>query len=257
MCKICPIGLINNKTTAKIGVTNDDFNEGKWLVSVSLSSMISASKTLSPLFFSIIAMNVAANKPNNAGIKSAIIKWLISNPNPFAAAIVFGLGEIKFPAFPPPESATSNANFEIPIRWPISNAIGATIKIATGIKTPTAVIIITAKVMANIAKCSPSLFTTVRANVSAAPDSIITPARRPAAITRTTVPITDCVPVITNDVVCTKLAPPINAPTTAPINSAYTGFNFFKIKIIASASPSKAPHHVTIAVAIFNLLFNL
>ena len=146
------------------------------------------------------------------------------------------------PALPPPDKATNKDNFEICILRPTSRAIGATIKTATGIKTPTAVITIVARANAKIANRSPNLLTIVRARVSAAPESIITPANIPAANTRRTVPITLCSPLTKILIVPSKPAPPITAPTIAPSNNEYTGSNFRKIKKIASANPINAPH---------------
>ncbi|MNL37112.1 hypothetical protein D3C87_1592360 [compost metagenome] len=151
-------------------------------------------------------------------MKPASITWLRSRSNPRAAAIVFGLGEMIFPAFPPPESASSSAVLEIPILLPTDKAIGATISTATGINTPTAVIIIVASASARMALLPPNFFTIAWAIVSAAPDSIITPANTPAASTRRTVPMTLCVPLTSTLTVCSRLAPPISAPAIAPRN---------------------------------------
>ncbi|MNN83496.1 hypothetical protein D3C81_2005410 [compost metagenome] len=104
--------------------------------------------------------------------------------------------------------------------FPTDNAIGATINTATGINTPTAVIIIVARARARIALPPPNFLTMAWAIVSAAPDSIITPASTPAASTRRTVPITLCVPLTRTLTVCSKLAPPMMAPTIAPKNNA-------------------------------------
>ena len=160
--------------------------------------------------------------------------------------MVLAFGEIMLPALPPPDSATSSANLEIWLRSPTSSAIGATIKTATGINTPTAVIIIVAKDNAKIAIRSPKRSTIVRAIVLAAPESIMTPAKTPAAKTLTTVPITLWEPFTKMFTVCIKLAPPISDPKIAPINKEYTASTLRRIRIIAMANPIKAPHQETI-----------
>lgn len=123
------------------------------------------------------------------------------------------------PALPPPDRATNNANLEIFMRLPTSRAIGATIKTATGINTPTAVMIIVASASDKIAHFSPNLVTIALAMAFAAPDSIMTPAKTPAASTLTTVPITLCVPATTILTVWLRLEPPIMAPKIVPSNN--------------------------------------
>ena len=164
--------------------------------------------------------------------------------------MVLGFGEIMFPALPPPDRATSNDSLEKPIRLPTSKAMGATISTATGINTPTAVITIEATAKASRAQRSPKVLTIARANVSAAPDSIITPASIPAASTRSTVPMTLWDPLIRISMVWTRLAPPSRAPITAPSSSEYTGFSFLRIKIMATAKPINAAHQDKTGLAI-------
>ncbi|MNC65130.1 hypothetical protein D3C75_1153940 [compost metagenome] len=64
-----------------------------------------------------------------------------------------------FPALPPPDSASSRAVLEMPILLPTDSAIGATINTATGMKTPTAVIIIVARARARMALLPPNFLT--------------------------------------------------------------------------------------------------
>ena len=185
-------------------------------VSLSTMSPKSASITASPFLTNKRATITVTIRATTAGIKSAIMTWLNSSPKPLAAAIVLALGEMMFPALPPPDKATKRASLEICIRRPTSRAIGATIKTATGMKTPTAVMTIVARASDKIAIRSPSLSTIVRAKVSAAPDSIITPASIPAASTRSTVPMTLCSPLTRMSMVPVRLAPPSKAPIIAP-----------------------------------------
>ena len=56
-----------------------------------------------------------------------------------AAAIALGLGDIKFPAFPPPIIAKRMAGFDKSVRRASAKAIGETVITATSINTPTAV----------------------------------------------------------------------------------------------------------------------
>ncbi|MNJ41337.1 hypothetical protein D3C77_362570 [compost metagenome] len=213
---IDPIGLIINRTTAIIGVTKALDKGGRFAELAFSNSAASASVTFVPLYLINDAMATATINPKIAGTSPPIITWLTSRLNPPAAAIVFGFGEIMLPALPPPDNATSSATLEYPILLPTDSAIGATINTATGMKTPTAVIIIVAKASDSIALVPPSLSTINLAMVSAAPDSIITPAKTPAAIIRITVPCTLWVPVIKIFMTSAKLAPPINPPIIAP-----------------------------------------
>ena len=252
--KTAPIGLSNNKTIANTGAINAFFKGNNSFV---CSSTRSVSLTIDPLLLMIFARTTAVIKPNTAGIKPAIITSLRGKSKPFAAAIVFGLGEIILPALPPPDKAINNDNLLIPVLFPTDRAIGATINTATGMNTPTAVITIVDNAKDKIAFFSPSFCTMALAIDSAAPDSIITPANMPAAKTRIAVPIILCVPFNRTATVSDREAPPIRQPTIAPKNKEYTGLNFFKINTIATTNPKIAATQDIVISGIQNQLLKL
>lgn len=222
-----PSGLMSSSTTAIAGATMALPMEGNSrealppLFALAFSPPFRSSMvTTWPRCCTSVASNTAMPKPNNAGMKLETITaegWM---SKPEAAAMVLGFGEMMLPALPPPESATSSANLDTCIFEPTSMAMGATISTATGMNTPTAQMTIVASANAKIASFSPKVTTMVWAMRLAAPDSIITPANTPAASTRTTVPITLCVPETTMSTVCDSVAPPMTHPTTAPSISA-------------------------------------
>lgn len=78
-------------------------------------------------------------KPNIAGIIPAAITLVKGSSKASEAAIVLGLGEMMFPAFPPPIIAKRMAGLDSLARKAIASAIGATVITATSINTPTAV----------------------------------------------------------------------------------------------------------------------
>ena len=242
MCSRLPTGLISSSTTATTGATRARPIGGKWASSVSPVST-SAAVGAAPCLRNTVASNTATARPHNAGTTLPIITWEGCTPNPEAAAMVFGLGDMMLPALPPPDKATNSASLEMPNRLPTSMAIGATISTATGMNTPTAQIIIVANASEKIARLSPNLETMVLAMRLAAPDSIITPARMPAASTRTMVPITLWPPATTTLTVWVSDAPPTRHPTMAPSNSAYVALSFLRISTMANARPSNAAHH--------------
>ena len=132
--------------------------------------------------------------------------------------MALGLGDIKFPAFPPPIIANKTADFDKLVRRANASAIGETVITATSINTPTAVKISVAKAKANNALASPSLCVIVSAIVLAAPDSMSTPASTPAAKIRITAVVIPWAPPIIKFTVSDKSAPPTSPPIKAPVN---------------------------------------
>ena len=117
-------------------------------------------------------------------------------------------------------------------------------------KIPTPVRTIVDNAKAKIAKRSLKWPTIFDAITLAAPDSIITPASTPAAITRIMVPMTPELPFTIASVVWDKFIPPTKQPTIAPKIKAYTGLTLNKINPIAKSKPNKAAHH---AITIYKL----
>ena len=165
------------------GATSAVKNEGRLCVSTATTSW---AETREPLFLKRFAKKYVSIKPKIAGIIPAIITDVKGRWNVSAAAIALGLGDIKFPAFPPPIIAKRMAGFDKSVRRASAKAIGETVITATSINTPTAVKINVANANANNALVSPNLFVMVSAMVLAAPDSISTPANTPAARIRMT-----------------------------------------------------------------------
>ncbi|SIC15483.1 Uncharacterised protein [Mycobacteroides abscessus subsp. abscessus] len=132
------------------------------------------------------------------------------------AAMAFGFGDIILPAFPPPIMASNIAVLLIPALCAMASAIGATVMTATSTNTPTAVKIIVAAANASNALVSPSFFTIVSAMTDAAPDSISTPARTPAAKIRRTAGMMPLAPSIIKVTVSVILTPPTRPPIKAP-----------------------------------------
>ena len=129
---------------------------------------------------------MATNSATKAGIKFFTINAVRSIPNASDAAIVFGFGEMMFPALPPPIIASKIPALERFAFFAMAMAIGATVITAISMKTPTAQIIIVAIAIAAIARFWPSFFTIVSAIVSAEPVLINAPAKIPLVMIRRT-----------------------------------------------------------------------
>src|SRR5699024_848875 len=161
-------------------VTSGPNIDAKKLGSISEDTEISSLFTLSPLLINVLAnINVTIN-PNIAGTIPAAITVVKGNSKASATDIVFGLGEIIFPALPPPIIANKIVGLDKPAFAPIANAIGATVITATSINTPTAVRTQVAIIKATIELDLPILSTIVSAIFEAAPDPINIPAKTPA-----------------------------------------------------------------------------
>ena len=181
----------------------------------SVSSSIS-SKAWSTFFARNPANKILTTNATNAGIIFLAIKAVKSNWNASEAAIVFGFGEIIFPAFPPPIIANKIPAFDKFAFFAIAIAIGATVITAISINTPTAQIIIVAIAIAATALFSPNFFTIVSAIVSAEPVLIKAPAKIPEVIILNTGDIIPCAPVTIALTEPANPAPPITPPTKAP-----------------------------------------
>src|SRR5699024_8238641 len=108
-------------------VTSGPNIDAKKLGSISEDTEISSLFTLSPLLINVLAnINVTIN-PNIAGTIPAAITVVKGNSKASATDIVFGLGEIIFPALPPPIIANKIVGLDKPAFAPIANAIGATV----------------------------------------------------------------------------------------------------------------------------------
>ena len=131
-------------------------------------------------------------------------------------AIVLGLGEMMFPALPPPIMATRIPLLERPARFPIARAIGATVMTEMSTKTPTAQMIMVATAIAATARFSPSFSTMVSAIFSADPVLIRAPARIPLVRILRTEDIMEPAPLTMVLTVVSRPPPPIRPPIRAP-----------------------------------------
>ena len=174
---ILAIGLKASKNIANKGPIIEAKNDGYSLRS---SSCMSSSAIFAPFFERIFAITTVTIIPKTAGIRPANIIDVKGILNASEAAIALGLGDIIFPAFPPPIIAMRMEVFEILIFFASASAIGATVMTAISINTPTAVSIHAEITKANSAFDSPRVLTIVSAILLAAPVSIRTPANIPA-----------------------------------------------------------------------------
>ena len=149
-------GLSESNIIATNGPTIAVKKDGKFVSTVASSnSCVFISVPLN--FLANIDANITVTiRPTNAGIIFAAIKDDKFTPKFSAADIVFGLGDIMLPAFPPPIIVKSITIGEYPNFLAIASAIGATVITATSTKTPTAVNIIVDKANANNALFSPN-----------------------------------------------------------------------------------------------------
>ncbi len=192
------------------------------------------------------ASTTVTTRAQRAGTALAAISAVKSTLNASAAAMVLGLGEMIFPAFPPPTIANSNAETGREVFLPTASATGATVITAMSMNTPTAPTIIVASAMAASANRAPSRATTVSAILTALPVWTNAPTRTPDARIRSTLGIIPFVPSIIAVTVSTSPPPPSRPPTSDPKTSAYTGVTFRMIRRIATLSPINAPQVVNI-----------
>ena len=130
--------------------------------------------------------------------------------------MVFGFGETIFPHFPPPIMAISSTDGDSPRRFPIDNAMGATVITATSIKTPTAHSSMVARAKAANTRFSPNVFIIALEMVVAAPVLISTPDNTPAVRIRMMAGVTSLTPSVITCTVSINDSPPNNPPTIAP-----------------------------------------
>ena len=135
--------------------------------------------------------NTVTARAQSAGTMFFIISAVRSTLKASAAAIVFGFGEITFPALPPPTMASSRDETGNPARLPTASATGATVMTAISMNTPTAVTIIAASAIATIANLEPSILTIESAMRSALPVFTSAPANMPDVRMRSTLGIMD------------------------------------------------------------------
>ena len=164
--------------------------------------------------------------------------------------MVFGFGDIIFPALPPPTMANNIAGLLKPDLWAIAKAIGDTVITETSTKTPTIVKTIVAIAKAIRALDSPIFATIVSAILAAAPDSIKTPASTPAVSILRIAGIIFLAPSIIKLTVPVSPAPPTSPPIKAPSISPYAGWTFFMIRVIAITNAITAPKAVTVTFTI-------
>ena len=188
------------------------------IVGISPSISIKSSfSILLPFVFKVIVNKQVEIIPKIAGKYPASIKLVNGTWRASAAAIVFGLGETKFPAFTPPIIANKIHNLEKLVFLPICKPIGATVRAATSPKTPIPVSIKVDIVKATSDFLSPNILTIVSAIFPAAPDSISTPASTPAVIIRSKAELIPLAPFIIILTVSNIFNPLVIPPKRAPI----------------------------------------
>ena len=169
-------------------------------------------------------------------------------------AIVLGLGEMMFPALPPPIIAMRIPLLERFALLPIARAMGATVITEISMNTPTAQMIIVAIAIAATALFSPSFSTMVSAIFSAEPVLISAPARIPLVRILRIEDIIDPAPLTIVLTVVASPPPPIRPPISAPRIRLYAGCTFLMIKTIAITRPIIAPIVVNCASMIYSFL---
>lgn len=190
-------------------------NAGR-LLSLSLPSR-SFAVIVSPFFLvRYVERMIVTIRAQMAGTIFFIIRDVRLTLKPSERAIVFGFGEMMFPALPPPIIASRTPLLESPARSPIARAIGATVITEMSTKTPTAQITIVAIEIAATARRSPSLSTIVSAIFCAEPVSIRAPARIPLVKILSTEDIMLPAPLIIVFTVLMSPPPPISPPISAP-----------------------------------------
>ena len=178
---------------------------------------ISAEVISSPLFFtSMDARKMVMTRAKTAGTAFLNMTAVRSWENASDTAMVLGLGEIIFPALPPPIMATRMPLLDRPALLPIARAMGATVMTEISINTPTAQMIMVAMAMAATALFSPSFSTMVSAIFSADPVLIRAPARIPLVRIRRTDDIMEPAPLTIVFTVLASPPPPIRPPISAP-----------------------------------------
>ena len=211
-------GLSANKTITVTGPIIDAKKLGKLVLSEDSKSLESMTSVF--FFAKAIAIIIVTINAQIAGMIFTYIKDVRFSLNPSAVAIVFGLGLITLPAFPPPIIANKMLDLERFDFLPTARAIGAQVITEMSMNTPTAQIIIVEIAIAIKAFCSPNFLIIVSAIFSAAPVLTKQPAKIPLVIILRTELIIDSEPFTMADTVPTSPPPPISPPTKAPIISA-------------------------------------
>ena len=173
-----------------------------------------------PLLLSFVATTNVNAIPMTAGMMPAIMTLVSGTPKESETAMALGLGDIMFPAFPPPIMARRIVVLEIFSFLAISMAMGATVMTEMSINTPTMVRSMVAREIASRAFFAPSLSMMVYAIDAAAPDLIKIPAMIPAARILKMAVIIPAAPPFIRPMVSTIDAPPMSPPRMAPINNA-------------------------------------
>ena len=195
----------------------------------------------------IDARKMVITSANTAGMALRIMTAVRSCEKASDTAMVLGLGEMMFPAFPPPIMATRMPLLERPALLPIASAIGATVITEMSMNTPTAQMIIVAIAIAATALFSPSFSTIVSAIFSADPVLIRAPAKIPLVRILKTEDIIDPAPLTIVLTVFTRPPPPMRPPISAPRIKLYAGCTFLMISTIAMIRPIIAPNVVNCA----------